>query len=796
LILPNPWLDCSGLPSGAAAALAALHLADPRPGELTRLNDAAWRRALEFCDCGRLTLVLREAARDAMPEWVRARTDGNARSYRAKWARIAELYGCLHQRLAGADIEYLALKGATHAALFAVPMARVQYDVDLYVPPADIERARDLLIGDGWRPRAGMEAYPTDHLPVMVRPHAWQFRGDYFDCEMPLPVELHFQFWNPRIERLQAPGTEQFWERRTTRQACGVAMGMLSPPDALGYAALHLLRHLLRGSVQPFHVYEIARLLDALAEHSAFWNTWHEVHSPGMRRLEAVVFRLAREWFGGHVAPAVEEEIARLPPGVQMWFSAHAHAPAIRDYHANKDELWLHLSLLDSWADRCRVARRRLFPVAPLPPSPATVLQRLRHHAVSLVRAIGTGVRWLWRATLRGEAPSAPLGSQFWWFLAAAAVFNFALFVFVLLYNLFLLDLGFHEDFAGVVNGAMRAGSVAGTLPAALVAHRLGLKRTLLATILATAAAEFLRAVVGARLPLAALAFLSGAIFSLWAVILAPMIAGAVDEPRRPAAFSVFFACMFAVGIGGNWLGGRLPLWMGGKRPVLIASAALVAAAVLPAMRLKEWPRAEAQHRVWPRNRFLALYLAPFALWHLATGTFNPFNNLYFARLGFSVERIGSVLSASQLAQIAALLAAPAIIRRTGLLGGIVLMMTATAFGLGALAAQPSPAAAVAAYAMYMSFQWMSEPGLNTLLMNHVHERERGGASALNYLVAFGAQAVAAFGGGSLFARMGYAWTLTGAAVLALTAAALFGVLLRSPRAEGPEACGAGAGTS
>ena len=63
-----------------------------------------------------------------------------------------------------------------------------------------------------------------------------------------------------------------------------------------------------------------------------------------------------------------------------------------------------------------------------------------------------------------------------------------------------------------------------------------------------------------------------------------------------------------------------------------------------------------------------------------------------------------------------------------------------------------------------MSFQWMSEPGLNTLLMNHVTERERSGASALNYVVAFGAQALAAFAGGALFTRFGYGPALAAAA--------------------------------
>ena len=157
------------------------------------------------------------------------------------------------------------------------------------------------------------------------------------------------------------------------------------------------------------------------------------------------------------------------------------------------------------------------------------------------------------------------LGGQFWLFLTSALVFNFALFVFVLLYNLFLADLGFREDALGRVTTANRLGSLAGTLPAALVAHRFGLRRTLLLTIGGTAAAELLRAFFTGRAPATILGFASGCIFALWAVIFAPLIAGLVDEKRRPAAFSVFFAAMFAVGIPGNWIGGQLPNWLHGK---------------------------------------------------------------------------------------------------------------------------------------------------------------------------------------------------------------------------------------
>jgi MFS family permease len=800
--LSNPWPKSSALPRSAAAVLAALHLDDPRLEGLAALEDGGWRAALDYCDRARLTLPLRDAARTAMPQWVRERTDGDAAKNRIRLRDIEGLYMQISCWLESAGIEFLALKGITHNGLFGGPSERrAQYDIDLYAPRETVETARDALIAQGYEPLPGMDDFPTDHLPALIRKTGWQWAGDYFDTAIPLTVELHFQFWNQRTERLSASGNEEFWTRRLKREIAGMRLPVLSSPDAIAYAALHLLKHLLRGSVNAFHAYEIASLLDARADDDALWTAWRALHSPGLRRLEAVSFRLAWEWFGGRLPEAVEEEVQRLPVTTQSWFEVFALSPAAAGVRTNKDELWLHLSLLESKLDALSVARRRLLP-GNLPPLADTAYlsatkitwrvraqralryarytaSRLRHHAWALPQTGVSGARWWWHTN--------SLGRQFWIFLASAVAFNFALFIFVLLYNLFLMDMGFREDFIGVVNGAARVGSVAGTLPAAFIATRFGLRRSLAAVIVLTAIVEVLRAVIGARLPLAGLAFASGCIFSVWAVILAPLIAASVEEKRRPTAFSVFFASMFATGILGNWIGGRLPLWMGGKQTVLLASAALSGMAVFPALRLKEHLGFASKGGGALRGiretfrlsgRFLARYLAAFALWHLATGAFNPFNNVYFRKLGFADSQIGSVLSGAQLVQLAAVLAAPAVVRRFGLRSGIVWMMAATAVALSGLAAQPLGGAAVAAYTIYMSFQWMSEPGLNTLLMNHIPERGRSGASAVNFLVAFSGQALAAFAAGAWMTQFGYGPVLAGAAALALAAAVLFRILL------------------
>ena len=157
--MANPWLNCAGLPAGAAAALAALHFAEPRPEALARLNDRERIAGLDFCHHAGLALLVREilpeaTARDAANNLLRLR--GLEATYR---------------QLASLPVEFVALKGITQCELFGVrPEDRAQADIDLYCPRETVERARDALMAAGYRAIAGLEAFPTDHLPALMRP--------------------------------------------------------------------------------------------------------------------------------------------------------------------------------------------------------------------------------------------------------------------------------------------------------------------------------------------------------------------------------------------------------------------------------------------------------------------------------------------------------------------------------------------------------------------------------------------------------------------------------------------------
>jgi len=237
-------------------------------------------------------------------------------------------------------------------------------------------------------------------------------------------------------------------------------------------------------------------------------------------------------------------------------------------------------------------------------------------------------------------------------------------------------------------------------------------------------------------------------------------------------------------------IGGRLPGWCAhaglgssaaqSKQFVLLAGSAATALALWPLRRLRIESPPSRETLSYPRGSFIRRFLLAIGVWNFATGAFNPLFNAFFAReFRMPVERIGMVFSFAQAAQVIAILSAPALLRRLGLTRGVAVMQLATALALAVLAPTQVALLAAVLYMSYMSFQYMTEPGTFALLMNRVAPAERSGASALNFLVLFLAQALSASIAGAIVARFGYAPMLAGASIAAAAGSLLFWRMLR-----------------
>lgn len=276
---------------------------------------------------------------------------------------------------------------------------------------------------------------------------------------------------------------------------------------------------------------------------------------------------------------------------------------------------------------------------------------------------------------------------------------------------------------------------------------------------------------------------------SAWAVCLAPAVSQLTSEANRALGFSLVFSSGIAeAGLGGIF-GGALPGWLahtsGPASPVHLKQGALLIAGCFVALGL--WPllfvkfasSPAPDKKFYPHNSFLLRFLPAMAVWGFVTGSFSPFFNVYFSQhFRMPVGKIGLVFSVAQFSQVLAILAAPVVYRKLGLVSGIVYMQLATALALVGLAALPAASAAAVVYIGFMSFQWMSEPGMYSLLMNQLLPSERSGASALNFLFLSLANAAAAVVAGESFARFGYPPVLAVIAGLAVAAALLFKLLL------------------
>lgn len=727
---------------------------------------------------------------DSLPDWVRARIDKNFKDNAERFTNLKAAFLELCTGIRARQIDFALLKGFAHSPDFTPdPRLRAQGDIDLWCLPERVDEARAVATELGYRPIAESRGR---HLPPMARETKWEWRGDYFAVDLPIALELHYCLWDEKMESIPGPPEQELWMRRSVIEVDGAAVPVLARPDALAFSTLHLMMHLLHGDLRLQRAWEIGHFLHHRAADESFWQNWRCLHSEELRRLHVTIFCLVEEWFGCRLPAIVEEEKRQFPADLQLWLRHYSLSPVEALFVPNKHELWLNMCLVNSFRDRRRIFVRRLLPA----PNRASnenrkhhrkfLYKRAIHHARTLLPTCLGALKWWWRRQ--------QLDRNFLRYLVASTFFNFGEFVFFLLYNLFLLDQGYREDFLGRVAGAVTAGTFAGVIPAAALSRRFGLRGSIGLAIVGTTSATAFRAVARGEPALLISAFLNGLFMSLWAVSLPPAIAGFTSERNRPLAFSVITSSAIGIGVLAGFVGGHLPAWLiqlhlslsqvASKRLALLLGSAIAALAIFPAatLRFRRVEEETAAKQIYPRNKFILAFLSALFIWNIGTAGFNPFFNAYFARhLHFSIESIGSVFSYGQLTQVFVILLAPALFRKIGETRSVAGMQIATAAMLGLIAITTNPVAATFVYIAYMSFQYMSSPCLFSMLMNHVPTPQRSGASALNFLITSLAGIFAALAAGAMITKLGYPTLIALCAITTCAAGLLFWSLVSQP---------------
>lgn len=389
------------IPRYAVALLGALQFSNPQFHLLRSLNETEWCALLALCDTSQLTLLVGFLCRTALPGWVGERIDRNYLDYSYRFERLKaatlEIAGLLRQY----SVDFTLLKGLTHSpALTPDPRLRAQGDIDLWCLPDRVARANDALLRLGYRPIAKAGGR---HLDPMIREAEAEWRGDYFARDLPIPVDLHYKLWDGEMECIPGPREDDFWNRRTSISMGDIAVPILEPADALAFAALHVMMHLLHGDVRLQRVWELGFVLHAHSQEVSLWRRWKAWQPSPARRVQTIAFLLADYWFACGIPDVIQEEAEMLSSDVHLWLRHYGLSPIESLFAPNKSELWLNLSLVSSTAGKARVLFRRLLPAGAAKQNLLTqstlkkaLLRRFGYHARMLPVTCAQGCKWWW----------------------------------------------------------------------------------------------------------------------------------------------------------------------------------------------------------------------------------------------------------------------------------------------------------------------------------------------------------------------------------------------------------------
>jgi Uncharacterised nucleotidyltransferase len=400
------------LPAYGRVLIQLLSFSEQLANPIGRLSDEDWDELLRLTDAMQLTLVLGHFSHHHLPTWVQERIARNYSDNMQRFARVTKQTQEICSALSAAHIEFAVLKGHTHVPHFTPdPVLRSQGDIDIWCQPQSVVPAQAVLRELGYR---AIAKSTNRHLDPMIRETKWNWTGDYYAPDLPIPVDLHYQLWDESMEGIQGPSETDIWSRRC-RAYSTVAplLSYLDIADSFTFACLHALMHLLHGDLRLQRTWELAFFMQQYSECDEFWFRWQSLYPPEARQVLIIPLALSSGWFGCPLPELIREEIEALPQNVLVWLKYYWLSPLESMFQSNKHELWLNIALLSSVRSKASVFMRRLLPLnaaamqqkspgrgdtpQPTITSLNFLLSRAWHHTTTFPLTCWEGLVWLRR---------------------------------------------------------------------------------------------------------------------------------------------------------------------------------------------------------------------------------------------------------------------------------------------------------------------------------------------------------------------------------------------------------------
>jgi MFS family permease len=322
--------------------------------------------------------------------------------------------------------------------------------------------------------------------------------------------------------------------------------------------------------------------------------------------------------------------------------------------------------------------------------------------------------------------------------------------VFRLLFNFYVLSLGYDEALLGNLITASSLVALIAALPMGYLADTIGRKGSLVISGALLSVSILAMAIWQTESMFYSMNILSGVAQSLAGVTMAPFLMENSNEKERTYLFSFGQGLSMTMASAGSWIGGYLPTWIGQSQNVSATSSIAygnsilimgigAGLAVLPLAFLKSPKIERSQRAIFAPFQYaakqpalLTKLILPMLLTSIGAGLIMPFMNVFFRVVHDQPDPvIGTLFAWGSLAMGIGLLLAPLLAERMGKIQLVVISQALSIPFLILLGFSPIFWVGAATYYIRLALMNMSSPVYQTFIMEHVDPSARATVASL-----------------------------------------------------------------
>ncbi|WP_432360752.1 MFS transporter [Sporosarcina sp. UB5] len=378
-------------------------------------------------------------------------------------------------------------------------------------------------------------------------------------------------------------------------------------------------------------------------------------------------------------------------------------------------------------------------------------------------------------------------------FIIGNALIQIGMGVFMVMYNLYVRELGMPETVNGRVISMTALASAIMLVPAGFLSDKFGRKWMIVGGAVLTVTTLFYRGIAVAETPIITAAFLTGLFMAFVQVSGIPFLAENSSPSERVKLFSVNFAIITIANVIGSLAGGIIADVLEtvfkisaaeAIRYALLLGATIFTIGLIPLFKLRDKPIETAEMKKkngeeistdedsFKRNLIVIFHFS-FAslLIGLGSGLVVPYLNLYFAnRFDASNSYIGFVLSLGSAMTAVAAMIGPALSRKIGKVKALILFQVLSIPFLLLTAYTTSLWLASLGFLLRQALMNAGNPIQSAVAMEVVSDKYKGLANSMNQMVfSLGWATMGSVATGLVVAKgsyWGYAYAFTITAVL------------------------------